>query len=107
MSSYLFTPANVSKNLIKGLNSDTFAMIPDLEDSVPLEIKSNALNNLIDFSYNEEKINNIINSTSFEVMKKKETEEGFHESVMDNTNENKVNFYEVIKPCRELRNFKT
>jgi len=51
------------------------------------------LANLIDFSYNEEKINNIINSTSFEVMKKKETEEGFHESVMDNTNENKVNFF--------------
>ena len=45
MSSYLFSPANVSKNLIKGLNSDAFAMIPDLEDSVPLEIKSNALNN--------------------------------------------------------------
>ena len=32
------------------------------------------LASLIDFSYNEEKINNIINSTSFEVMKKKETE---------------------------------
>ena len=44
------------------------------------------LANLIDFSYNEEKINNIINSTSFEVMKMKETKEGFHESVMDNTN---------------------
>lgn len=55
------------------------------------------LENLIDFSYNEEKINNIINSTSFEVMKKKETEEGFHESVMDNTNENKVNFFNLGK----------
>ena len=55
------------------------------------------LANLIDFSYNEEKINNIINSTSFEVMKKKETEEGFHESVMDNTNENKVNFFNLGK----------
>lgn len=55
------------------------------------------LGNLIDFSYNEEKINNIINSTSFEVMKKKETEEGFHESVMDNTNENKVNFFNLGK----------
>jgi len=55
------------------------------------------LENLIDFSYNEEKINNIINSTSFEVMKKKETEGGFHESVMDNTNENKVNFFNLGK----------
>ena len=55
------------------------------------------LANLIDFSYNEEKINNIINSTSFEVMKKKETEKGFHESVMDNTGENKVNFFNLGK----------
>ena len=60
MSSYLFSPANVSKNLIKGLNSDTFAMIPDLEDSVPLEIKSNALNNLIDFINNNDLNNKII-----------------------------------------------
>ena len=30
-------------------------------------------------------------------MKKKETEEGFHESVMDNTNENKVNFFNLGK----------
>ena len=55
------------------------------------------LENLIDFSYNQEKINKIINSTSFEIMKKKETEEGFHESVMDNTNENKVNFFNLGK----------
>ena len=55
------------------------------------------LANLIDFSYNEEKINNIINSTSFEVMKRKETEKGFHESVMDNTGENKVNFFNLGK----------
>ena len=55
------------------------------------------LANLIDFSYNEEKINNIINSTSFEVMKKKETEKGFHESVMDNSGENKVNFFNLGK----------
>jgi len=55
------------------------------------------LANLIDFSYNEEKINNIINSTSFEVMKKKETEKDFHESVMDNKNENKVNFFNLGK----------
>ena len=55
------------------------------------------LANLIDFSYNEEKINNIINSTSFEVMKKKEAEKGFHESVMDNSGENKVNFFNLGK----------
>jgi len=55
------------------------------------------LANLIDFYYNEEKINNIINSTSFEVMKKKETEKGFHESVMDNTGKNKVNFFNLGK----------
>jgi len=55
------------------------------------------LANLINFSYNEKKINNIINSTSFDVMKKKETEVGFHESVMDNTGENKVNFFNLGK----------
>ena len=58
------------------------------------------LANLIDFSYNEEKINNIISSTSFEVMKKKEAEKGFHESVMDNTNKNKVNFFNLGKENR-------
>ncbi len=55
------------------------------------------LANLVDFSCSEEKINNIINSTSFEVMKKKEAEEGFDESVMDTTNENKVNFFNLGK----------
>ena len=60
MSSYLFSPANVSKHLIKGLNSDAYAMIPDLEDSVPLDAKSKALNNLIDFIKNNDLNNKII-----------------------------------------------
>ena len=55
------------------------------------------LKNLINFSVNEKKIDNIINSTSFDVMKKKETEKGFHESVMDSTDKNKVNFFNLGK----------
>ena len=55
------------------------------------------LKDFISFSYNEEKINNIINSTSFEVMKMKEIQKGFHESVMDNTGKNKVNFFYLGK----------
>ena len=60
MSSYLFSPANVSKNLIKGLNSDALAMIPDLEDSVPLDVKPEALINLIDFLKNNDLDNKFI-----------------------------------------------
>ena len=55
------------------------------------------LKNLINFSADEKKIDNIINSTSFEVMKKKETEKGFHESVMDSTDKNKVDFFNLGK----------
>ena len=55
------------------------------------------LKNLINFSADEKKINNIINSTSFDVMKKKETEKGFFESVMDSTDKNKVNFFNLGK----------
>ena len=58
------------------------------------------LKDFISFSYNEEKINNIINSTSFEVMKMKEIQKGFHESVMDNTGKNKVNFFYLGKENR-------
>ena len=55
------------------------------------------LKNLINFSADEKKIDNIINSTSFDVMKKKEIEKGFHESVMDSTDKNKVNFFNLGK----------
>ena len=55
------------------------------------------LKNLINFSADEKKIDNIINSTSFDVMKKKETEKGFHESVMDSTDKNKVDFFNLGK----------
>ena len=55
------------------------------------------LKSFVNFSHNEDKINNIINSTSFEIMKKKETEQGFHESVVDNTGVKKVNFFNLGK----------
>ena len=55
------------------------------------------LKNLINFNCEEEKIKNIINSTSFEIMKKKEDEKGFYEAVMDNTGLNKVNFFNLGK----------
>ena len=58
------------------------------------------LNNFINFTCSEEKIKNIINSTSFEIMKKKETENGFHEAVMDNTGLNKINFFNLGKENR-------
>ena len=58
------------------------------------------LNNFINFTCNEEKIKNIINSTSFEIMKKKESENGFHEAVMDNTGLNKINFFNLGKENR-------
>ena len=58
------------------------------------------LNNFINFKCNEEKIKNIINSTSFEIMKKKETENGFHEAVMDKTGLNKINFFNLGKENR-------
>ena len=49
MSSYLFSPANNIKFLEKAIDSNSYALIPDLEDSVPLHEKKNALNNLINF----------------------------------------------------------
>ena len=49
MSSYLFSPANNIKYLEKAIDSNSYALIPDLEDSVPLAEKRNALNNLINF----------------------------------------------------------
>lgn len=52
MSSYLFCPANVSKYLINGLNSKAYAIIPDLEDSVPEKSKSGALQNIINIINN-------------------------------------------------------
>ena len=39
----------------------------------------------------------VIKDVQGEDKKKKEAEEGFHESVMDNTNENKVNFFNLGK----------
>ena len=51
----------------------------------------------INFNYDDAKINNIINSTSFEKMKKMETDKGFHEAVQNKVNENKVNFFNLGK----------
>jgi len=55
------------------------------------------LENLINFKHNEQKIKNIINSTSFEVLKKKEIDQGFEEAASDKTSLKKVNFFHLGK----------
>ena len=51
--------------------------------------------NFKDFNYDERKIKNILNSTSFERMQKKEAEEGFFEAVPDKFNSKKVKFFNL------------
>ncbi len=55
------------------------------------------LENLIEFDYNEQKIKNIINSTSFNSLKKMEDEKGFDEAILDETGFNKVKFFNLGK----------
>ena len=55
------------------------------------------LENLINFKHNEQKIKNIINSTSFEVLKKMEIDQGFEEAASDKTSLKKVNFFHLGK----------
>ena len=55
------------------------------------------LENLINFKHNEQKIKNIINSTSFEVLKKMEIDQGFEEAASDKTSLKKVNFFNLGK----------
>ena len=49
--------------------------------------------NFKDFKYDNQKIINILNSTSFETMQKKEAEEGFFEGVPDKFSTKKVKFF--------------
>ncbi len=51
------------------------------------------LKNFLNFKYDDFKIKNILNSTSFEVLQKKEVEEGFPESVPDKSYKNQVKFF--------------
>ena len=83
---------NMNKNLLLIKYED---LIMDTSKEIYKIIKY--LKSFVNFSYNEDKINNIINSTSFEIMKKKETEQGFHESVVDITGVKKVNFFNLGK----------
>ena len=55
------------------------------------------INKYVSFNYNEAKIKNIINSTSFESMKKMEIDKGFHEAVQNKLSEGKVNFFNLGK----------
>ena len=55
------------------------------------------LENLINFKHTEQKIKNIINSTSFEALKKMEIDRGFKEAASDKTNLKKVNFFHLGK----------
>ena len=55
------------------------------------------LKNFLKFEHNDHKIKNIINSTSFESLKKMETEEGFDEAILDETGVNKVKFFNLGK----------
>ena len=53
------------------------------------------LKNLSDFDFDEEKIKNAINSTSFEKLKNKEIIEGFYEGVKDKFNDRKKRFFNL------------
>jgi hypothetical protein len=57
----------------------------------------NFLENLLEFNYNDNKIKNIINSTSFDSLKKMEAEKGFDEAVLDETGINKTKFFNLGK----------
>lgn len=51
------------------------------------------LKKFIDFEYNDFKIQNIVNSTSFENMQKMENEEGFFEAPSEENDQNKIKFF--------------
>ena len=51
------------------------------------------LEKLLNFDYNDQKIENIINSTSFSALQNMETKIGFNEAVLDETSKNKVKFF--------------
>ena len=51
------------------------------------------LKNYMEFKVNNEKLDNIIKTTSFENLKKLEKEETFNEGVLDKKTKNKVNFF--------------
>tara|TARA_S200000501_G_C20848764_1_gene754780 strand:+ start:1851 stop:2693 length:843 start_codon:yes stop_codon:yes gene_type:complete len=55
------------------------------------------IKNYLSFDYDDDKITNIINSTSFESMQKMEIENGFHEAVQNKIDKNKVNFFNLGK----------
>ena len=57
----------------------------------------NFLEKLLKFDYNDQKIENIINSTSFSALQNMETKFGFNEAVLDETGKNKVKFFNLGK----------
>ena len=64
------------------------------------------LKNYMEFKVNNEKLDNIIKTTSFENLKKLEKEETFNEGVLDKKTKNKVNFFYMgsINRWEELLN---
>ena len=57
----------------------------------------NFLSKIIDVKIDETKINNVINSCSFEVLSKKENEEGFRESVKSTKDNSIIKFFNMGK----------
>ena len=55
------------------------------------------LENSINFKHDEQKIKNIINSTSFESLKKMEMDQGFEEAASSKTSLEKINFFHLGK----------
>ena len=53
------------------------------------------LEKFISFNYSDNKIKNIIESTSFQKMKKMELEKGFDEAISNEETSNKINFFNL------------
>ena len=53
------------------------------------------LKNYLQFNFDDDKIKNIINSTSFDTLKKMEAEKGFDEAILDEAGLNKLKFFNL------------
>tara|TARA_B100000029_G_C17545826_1_gene948388 strand:+ start:19 stop:870 length:852 start_codon:yes stop_codon:yes gene_type:complete len=81
---------NTSKNLLL-IKYENLLSNPKLEFNKITDY----LKNLLKINFDKEKIDNAINSTSFEKLKNKEINEGFYESVTDKVNYRKVRFFNL------------
>ena len=81
---------NTSKNLLL-IKYENLISNPELEFSK----LTNYLENIINIKFDKNKIENAINSTSFETLKNKELKEGFIEGAKDKTNDGKKRFFNL------------